>query len=65
MPASEMELRAPNMTLGTLFVIILLFALIGAIPRWPHSENWGYWPSGLIALSLFVVVILLLGEGIS
>jgi hypothetical protein len=53
------------MNLGTLLVIVLLFALVGAIPRWPHSANWGYWPSGLIALSLFVVVILMLAEGVS
>jgi hypothetical protein len=53
------------MTLGTLLLIVLLFALVGTIPRWPHSADWGYWPSGLIAFSLFVVAIFMLTEGVS
>jgi hypothetical protein len=53
------------MTFGTFLLIILLFALVGAIPRWPHSADWGYWPSGLIAVSLVAVAIFMLAEGIS
>ena len=55
--------RALTMTFGTLLVIILLFAAIGAFPQWPHSAGWGYWPSGLIALALVVVVLLVLAAG--
>jgi hypothetical protein len=48
------------MTLGTILLIVLILALIGAIPTWPHSSSWGYGPSGGIGLVLLVVVILLL-----
>ena len=46
--------------LGTLLVVILLLALFGALPRWPHSRNWGYYPTGGVGLVLIVVVLLLL-----
>ena len=48
------------MTLGTILLIILVLLLIGAIPRWPHSRNWGYAPSGVVGVALFVVVAMLL-----
>jgi hypothetical protein len=48
------------MTLGTILLIILVLMLFGAIPRWPHSRNWGYGPSGGLGLVLVVVVVLLL-----
>jgi len=48
------------MTLGTLLIIILVLLLLGAIPSWPHSREWGYGPSGLLGIILVVVVILLL-----
>jgi hypothetical protein len=53
------ELRVKSM-LGILLLLILVLALIGAIPTWPHSKNWGYYPSGGIGLILAVVVVLLL-----
>jgi len=46
------------MTLGTILLIILLLMLIGAIPTWPHSQNWGYGPSGGLGLVLLVLLIL-------
>ncbi|MGA7110811.1 MAG: DUF3309 family protein [Terracidiphilus sp.] len=46
--------------LGTVLVVILLLALLGALPRWSHSRNWGYYPSGGLGLVLVVVVVLLL-----
>jgi hypothetical protein len=46
--------------LGTILIVILLLALLGALPRWPHSRNWGYYPAGGIGLILIIVVILLL-----
>ncbi|HWZ63537.1 MAG TPA: DUF3309 family protein [Steroidobacteraceae bacterium] len=48
------------MTLGTILLIVLVLMLIGAIPRWPHSRNWGYGPSGGLGVVLIVVVALLL-----
>lgn len=46
--------------LGTILVIVLILLLIGALPRWGHSANWGYGPSGIVGLILVVIVILLL-----
>jgi hypothetical protein len=48
------------MTLGTILLIVLVLMLIGALPRWPHSSGWGYYPSGGLGLVLIIVVILLL-----
>jgi hypothetical protein len=45
--------------LGTILIVILALALIGALPRWSHSREWGYAPTGGLGLILFVVVILL------
>jgi len=46
--------------LGTVLVIVLILALIGALPSWPHSRNWGYFPTGGLGLVLLIVIILLL-----
>ena len=46
--------------MGTILIIILILLLIGAVPSWPYSRNWGYWPSGGIGLILLIVLILLL-----
>ena len=48
------------MSLGTLLLIILILMLVGAFPTWPHSANWGYFPSGGIGLVLLIVIVLLL-----
>jgi hypothetical protein len=45
--------------LGTILIVILILALVGALPRWSHSRSWGYYPTGGVGLLLFVVVILL------
>jgi hypothetical protein len=45
--------------LGTILIVILVLALFGAFPRWPHSRSWGYFPSGGIGLILLIVLILL------
>lgn len=47
------------MTLSTLLLILLLFVLIGALPTWPHSRNWGYYPSGGTGLVVIVLLVLL------
>ena len=46
--------------LGTILLVIVILALFWALPRWPHSRNWGYYPSGGLGLVLVVIVILLL-----
>jgi hypothetical protein len=48
------------MTLGTILVVILILALVGVIPTWPHSSKWGYGPSGGVGLLLVIILILLL-----
>jgi hypothetical protein len=46
--------------LGTVLLVILILLLIGALPTWPHSAGWGYYPSGGLGLVLIIVLILLL-----
>ncbi len=48
------------MTLGTILIIILILLLLGALPTWPHSRNWGYAPGGGLTLILVIVIILVL-----
>ncbi len=48
------------MSLGTILLIILILMLIGAIPTWPHSRNWGYAPSGGLGLILIIIIVLML-----
>ena len=48
------------MSLGTILLIILILMLIGAIPSWSHSKNWGYGPSGGLGLVVVVLIVLLL-----
>jgi hypothetical protein len=46
--------------LGTILLILLILMLVGALPTWPHSRSWGYYPSGTVSVLLVVVVVLLL-----
>jgi hypothetical protein len=48
------------MTLGTILIIVLILLLLGVIPTWPHSRNWGYGPSGGLGLVLAVILVLIL-----
>jgi hypothetical protein len=45
--------------MGTILIIILILLLIGALPTWPHSRGWGYYPSGGLGLVVIIVIILL------
>ena len=45
--------------LGTLLVVFLVLALVGALPRWSHSRQWGYFPTGGLGLVLLIVPVLL------
>ena len=44
----------------TLLIIVLLLLAIGAVPAWPYSRGWGYYPSGLLGIVLIIVIVLLL-----
>ena len=48
------------MSLGLILLILVILMLVGALPTWPHSNNWGYWPSGGLGLVVLVLVVLLL-----
>jgi hypothetical protein len=48
------------MTLGTILLIVFILFVLGALPTWPHSRNWGYYPSGGLSLLLLVLVVLIL-----
>jgi len=48
------------MTLGTILLIVLILLLIGAIPSWPYSRQWGYFPSGGLGIILVIVIVLVL-----
>jgi hypothetical protein len=46
--------------LGTILLVILILLLLGALPSWPHSRSWGYYPTGGLGLVLIIVLILVL-----
>ena len=46
--------------LGTILIVLLVLMLLGAVPSWPHSRNWGYYPSGGLGLVLLILVVLVL-----
>jgi hypothetical protein len=48
------------MSLGTILLIVVIILLLGALPTWPHSRSWGYFPSGGLGLILVILIVLLL-----
>jgi hypothetical protein len=48
------------MSLGTILIVLLILVLVGALPTWRHSSNWGYYPTGGLGLLLVIVVVLVL-----
>ncbi|HTK79501.1 MAG TPA: DUF3309 family protein [Rhizomicrobium sp.] len=46
--------------LGTILIIILILLLLGALPSWPYSSGWGYYPSGILGIVLIVIIVLVL-----
>ena len=56
----EQELSLGVVMLGTILLIILILILIGALPTWPYSGGWGYYPSGGFGLLVVIVIVLLL-----
>lgn len=47
------------MSLSTIILVVLILILVGALPTWPHSRNWGYYPSGGSGLLVIILLILL------
>jgi hypothetical protein len=52
------------MNLGTILLVLLVLLLVGALPTWPHSQSWGYFPSGGLGLVLLILIILVLTKRI-
>jgi hypothetical protein len=48
------------MSLGTILLVLVILMLVGVIPTWPHSRNWGYGPSGGLGLVLVILLVLIL-----
>ena len=48
------------MGIGTILLIVLILLMIGAIPSWPHSRNWGYFPSVIVGIVVVILLILML-----
>jgi Protein of unknown function (DUF3309) len=48
------------MSLWTLIIILLVLALVGVLPTWPHSREWGYAPSGMVTLLVVILLVLLI-----
>jgi hypothetical protein len=48
------------MSLGTILLIVLILALVGALPMWPYSSGWGYYPTGGLGLLVVIIIVLLL-----
>ena len=48
------------MSLGTILLIILILALVGALPTWPYSGGWGYYPSGGLGTILVILIVLMM-----
>jgi hypothetical protein len=46
--------------MGTILLVVLILLLVGALPTWPHSKSWGYYPSGGLGLVLLILIVLLL-----
>ena len=58
--SAERFAQRKQMSLGTILLIILILILIGALPTWPYSSGWGYYPSGGLGLILVIIIILVL-----
>lgn len=48
--------------IGTIVLIVVILLLLGALPTWPHSRQWGYFPSGGLALILLILLVLMLTD---
>src|SRR6188768_21454 len=58
--SAERAVHNRRVVMGTLLLVILVLLLLGSFPTWPHSKNWGYYPSGGLGLVLLIVVVLVI-----
>jgi hypothetical protein len=49
-----------RMSIGTILIVVLILMLVGVLPTWPHSRNWGYYPSGGLAIVVLILLVLVL-----
>jgi hypothetical protein len=56
---SAIKKTKETVMLGTILLVVLILALLGVLPAWPHARNWGYGPSGILGVVLVIVLILL------
>ena len=59
-PSRPASWKERSRSLGTILIIVLILVLIGVLPTWPHSREWGYAPSGLLGTVLLILVVLFL-----
>jgi hypothetical protein len=59
LPERSLHLVEEPAVLGTVLLVILILLLVGALPTWPHSAGWGYYPSSGLGLLLIVIIVLL------
>jgi hypothetical protein len=59
-PLKHLRKRLGGTMLGTVLIVLLILALLGAFPRWGYSRDWGYWPSGGLGFVLLIVLVLVL-----
>ncbi len=59
-PRTTGDSEVQSMSIGTILLIILVLALVGVIPVWPHAQSWGYGPSGIVGVLLVIVLVLFL-----
>jgi Protein of unknown function (DUF3309) len=52
------------MNIGTILLVLLVLLLIGALPSWPYSQSWGYYPSGGLGLVVLILIVLVLTKRI-
>jgi hypothetical protein len=56
----KIDLKGDSMSLSTILLIILVLILLGALPTWPYSREWGYYPSGGLGIVIIILLILVL-----
>jgi predicted nucleic acid-binding Zn ribbon protein len=57
---NQLRYREKEMSIGTILLIVLIVLLVGALPAWPHSRSWGYYPTGGIGLVILILLVLVL-----
>ena len=59
-PSTACNKKVIKMPITSILLIVLILMMIGALPHWPHSKNWGYYPSGSAGLLLTIFIVLIL-----